>query len=282
MSAAPLLEVRDASVRFGGVHALRGAELSVSTGSLCGLIGPNGSGKSTLVNVISRLTKLTGGALLMDGDEIDSLSADRARAAGIARTFQTVRLLPSMDVLANVMLGGATHFAQRSVAVNWLWPPRRANANRTARQAALVALERVGMAAHAHARPQALPYGQQRRVEIARALASRPRLLLLDEPTAGMSHHEREEVGDLLMELRREGLTQVLVEHDLAMIHRVCDHAHALNFGRVIASGSTQEVAADPGVREAYLGHGSSGERAQDSERAQESGPPESPAKVSQ
>lgn len=260
-----LLEVQDAAVHFGGVKALDGVSISIERGSLCGLIGPNGSGKSTLLGAISRLTDLSSGQLTINGKEYTKVAPHRANAVGIARTFQTVRLLESMTVRANVMIGAATRAVQRGALSNWLFVTRALADNRLARKGADRALERVGMTEFADAYPQDLPYGRQRHVEIARALASEPQLLLLDEPTAGMNHTERDEVGDLLMALTAEGLTQVLVEHDLAMIHRVCDYTFALNFGKVIASGKPREVSRDNAVREAYLGHGAVGTLAAES-----------------
>lgn len=257
--AGPLLRVEDVHVEFGGVRAVDGASLVVGRGSLLGLIGPNGSGKSTLLNAISRLTDLSSGQLFMDGEDYTRLPAYRATAMGISRTFQTVRLLSTMSVLQNVMIGAATRAVQASAVGNWLLVARNRSGERHAREQAEAALERVGMQDFARSFPQDLPYGRQRKVEIARALASDPKLLLLDEPTAGMSHAERNEVGEVMMELNAAGLTQLLVEHDLAMIHRVCSHAVAVNFGRVIAEGTPHEVASDPQVREAYMGHGAVG-----------------------
>jgi len=251
-----LLEIDQAAVHFGGVKALDGVSMTIESGTLCGLIGPNGSGKSTLLGAMSRLTSLTSGRLVIEGTEYTRVPPHKASAHGIARTFQTVRLLESMTVLANVMIGSATQAVQRGPLANWLVVRRSRADNRAARTKAEGALERVGMRDFAGAYPHDLPYGHQRHVEIARALASDPRLLLLDEPTAGMNHSERDEVGDLLMALNAEGLTQVLVEHDLAMIHRVCDHTFALNFGKVIAEGTPAAVSRNPAVREAYLGHG--------------------------
>ncbi len=249
---APLLQVDDAQVRFGGVKALDGASLEVQAGQLLGLIGPNGSGKSTLLGAISRLTPLTAGRMTLDGRDYTTSPPHLANALGIARTFQTVRLLDTMNVIENVTLGAEGDSIRRPPVLTWLVPGRRSFARTVAEEA----LARVGMSDAARARPQDLPYGSQRRVEIARALACRPKLLLLDEPTAGMNHSEREEVGDLLIALRDDGLTQILVEHDLAMIHRVSSTVVALNFGKVIARGSSRDVAADPQVREAYLGQG--------------------------
>jgi branched-chain amino acid transport system ATP-binding protein len=249
-----LLEVEDAHVHFGGVRALDGASIQVLEGSLCGLIGPNGSGKSTLLNGVSRLTALTSGRLTIAGEEYTHAPRHAASRHGIARTFQTVRLLPGMTVLANVMLGAGSTAVRRGPLRNWLDVRWARATERTGRAAAERALARVGMEAHVRSLPEDLPYGLQRRVEIARALAAEPRILLLDEPTAGMSQSERRDIGELLGELHRDGLTQILVEHDLPMIHRVCDTAYALNFGKVIAHGTPRAVAEDPVVLEAYVG----------------------------
>jgi branched-chain amino acid transport system ATP-binding protein len=263
-----LLQVEDVAVHFGGVKALDGVTLGVESGSLCGLIGPNGSGKSTMLGVISRLTHLTSGRLVIDGEEYTHVPPYMATVRGVSRTFQTVRLLQSMTVLGNVMIGASSRAVQRSAVTNWLFFPRARTDNRAAREAAERALDRVGMIKFANAHPLDLPYGHQRHVEIARALASEPKVLLLDEPCAGMNYGEREEVGDLLLELNRDGLTQVLVEHDLALIHRLCNHTFVLNFGRVIAEGTPAEVSQDETVREAYLGHGADGQRVAQSTEA--------------
>jgi ABC-type branched-subunit amino acid transport system ATPase component len=236
------------------VKALDGASFTVEEGSLCGLIGPNGSGKSTLLGAVSRLTGLTEGRLRLGGEEYTRVPAHDAAAHGIARTFQTVRLLEGLDVLANVMLGAGASTVRSSTLRNWLDVRWVSSEEKRARAAAERALERAGMVDHLHAFPADLPYGMQRRVEIARALAAEPRLLLLDEPTAGMSQAERRDVGELLVELHAGGLTQILVEHDLGMIQRVCDTCYALNFGKVIAHGTPRQVADDPAVVEAYLG----------------------------
>jgi ABC-type branched-subunit amino acid transport system ATPase component len=248
------LEADVVSVVFGGVRALDGASMTVEPGQLCGLIGPNGSGKSTMLGALSRLTDLTSGELRLDGSPYSTVPPHRASQLGIARTFQTVRLLPGMSVLANVMFGAGTTAVQRPPVVNWLNLRSAARDESLARAAAEEALERVGMHGHRHASPLDLPYGMQRRVEIARALAAKPKLLLLDEPTAGMSQSERRDVGDVLADLHTDGLTQILVEHDLAMIHRICNTCVALNFGKVIARGTPRQVADDPDVLEAYVG----------------------------
>jgi branched-chain amino acid transport system ATP-binding protein len=250
-----LLEVKDATVRFGGIVAVRQATLSIEAGSLCGLIGPNGSGKTTMIGVISRLVNLSEGSLAFDGVDYTHVAPHVPASLGIARTFQAMRLIGDMTVRQNVMIGAGSAAVRRSAVSNWLNLPKSFGDERVARATADQSLDQVGMLKQADAYPFDLSYGMQRRVEIARALSTKPKLLLLDEPIAGMSQAERRDIGQLLRDLQADGLTQVLVEHDLAMIHRVCDTAYALNFGQVIATGAPRAVAATPAVREAYLGH---------------------------
>jgi branched-chain amino acid transport system ATP-binding protein len=242
MTAAnvPVLETRDIAVHYGGIKALDGVSLSFHAGAIHGILGPNGSGKTTLVAAVTRLTPLTRGDLLFDGVSLATAAPHEIARRGIARTFQTVRLLPNRTVFDNVAL---------AVAV------RRAGATRSSKRADIDdAVERTGIRSLLARYPDELSYGAQRRVEIARAIARKPRLLLLDEPTAGMNSHEREEIAGLLTTLRDEGLTQLLIEHDVAMMVDTCDRLYAMNFGRLIASGTPAEVVANADVRVAYLG----------------------------
>lgn len=261
-----LLEVQGATVRFGGVVAVKDASLTIEAGSICGIIGPNGSGKTTMIGVISRLVDLSNGRLAFQGQDYSGVPAHIPSKLGIARTFQAMRLLDTMTVRQNVMVGAGSGAVRRPAALNWLNLPRSIADERSSRRLADECLARVGMEAHGDSYPSDLSYGMQRRVEIARALATRPKLLLLDEPIAGMSQAERRDIGALLLDLRRDGLTQVLVEHDLAMIHRVCDTSYALNFGQVIAQGPPRQVADAPAVREAYLGHKAAAETLADTQ----------------
>jgi branched-chain amino acid transport system ATP-binding protein len=248
------LDVEDVSVVFGGVRALDGASMTVEPGQLCGLIGPNGSGKSTMLGALSRLTDLTSGELKLDGTPFSTVEPHRASQLGIARTFQTVRLLPGMTVLANVMFGAGTEAVQRAPVLNWLNLRAAARDESRARAAAEAALERVGMHGHRHEYPLDLPYGMQRRVEIARALAADPQVLLLDEPTAGLTHNERAVVGTVLRRLVAGGMTVVLIEHDLDFVNEVADRVVVLHEGRIIEDGTPDEVGRSAVVREAYLG----------------------------
>lgn len=236
---APLLDVRDVAVHFGGVRAVDGISLELRPGHIYGVLGPNGSGKSTLLGAMTRLTPLTRGAFLFQGTDYTRRPARTVHHMGIARTFQTVRLLEDRSVRDNILLG-----------VDSLGRAGRKEA--TARVDEV--MERLAVREIERMRPDELSYGMQRRVEFARAIVSRPRLLLLDEPTAGMNSTEREEIGSLMRQLLDEGVTQFIVEHDVQMMVDTCDYLFAMNFGKLIAEGTPTEVVRDPHVQEAYLG----------------------------
>lgn len=243
VAGAPVLQVSDVAVHFGGVKAVDGVTLALTPGKIFGILGPNGSGKSTLLAAVTRLVPLTRGELACDGRPYHHLPAHAVAGLGIARTFQTVRLLEGRSVRDNVLLG-ADAVAGRGRA-------RR----RAAHQRVDEALELTGLVEVQKLRPDELSYGYQRRVEIARAITSRPRLLLLDEPTAGMNRQEREEVSALMRRLQTEwGLTQLLIEHDVQMMADTCDYLFAMNFGVLIAEGAPRDVVRDPAVQEAYVG----------------------------
>jgi branched-chain amino acid transport system ATP-binding protein len=243
---AAVLEARDVAVHFGGVKAVDGVSFRVAPGMIFGILGPNGSGKSTLLGAITRLIPLTRGTLMLDGAEFHRASAADVARRRVARTFQTVRLLPDLTVLENVQLGGDLNGGG---ARGW----RRLLRERPA-DPVREALDRTRLTGLEDRWPGELSYGTQRRVEIARAIAMEPRLLLLDEPTAGMNHSERQEICQLLRHLRAEGLTQLLVEHDVQMMIDTCDYVLAMNFGALIAEGPPDEVVRDPAVQRAYLG----------------------------
>jgi branched-chain amino acid transport system ATP-binding protein len=238
-----LLEIRDAAVHFGGVRAVDGVSMSLNPDKIYGIIGPNGSGKSTLLAAVTRLVPLTRGELTFEGRSLAALPASRVAIAGISRTFQTVRLLSGLTVRENVELGVDLARSGRS---------RISRREATAR--VREAISRVGLEAMATLRPGELSYGTQRRVEIARSIAMHPRLLLLDEPTAGMNHNERAEISELLLSLKGEGMTQLLIEHDVQMMVDTCDYVYAMTSGRVIAEGTPDAVVRDPEVQRAYLG----------------------------
>jgi ABC-type branched-subunit amino acid transport system ATPase component len=243
-----LLEISGAKVHFGGVKAVDGIDLQIEEGRLYGVVGPNGSGKTTLINAISRLYDLTAGTIRFDGSDVAGLQQHELAYAGMARTFQSIRLLPTLTVRENVLLT-----ADRLCRANRAGGRRRGR-DRAAREAADIAMERVGIGAVANVLPDALPYGTQRRVEIARALVGDPKLLLLDEPIAGMTRHERDEIAGIIAELARDGLTQMVIEHDLRTLLQICDRLIVMNFGLCVAEGPPRETAALPEVQEAYLG----------------------------
>jgi branched-chain amino acid transport system ATP-binding protein len=254
-TAAPVLELSDVAVHFGGVKAVDGITLKLEPGLIYGIIGPNGSGKTTLIGAVTRLTRLTRGEMLFDGSSFTHVRANRLARLGVARTFQTVRLLPDLDVVQNISLGSDARVergdGEASVQRTPWW--RRA-VSRSAPPEVADAIARTGLGGFERFYPSELSYGTQRRVEIARAIAMNPRLLLLDEPTAGMNQVERAEISALMKDLRADGLCQLLVEHDVQMMIDTCDYVFAMNTGKLIAEGTPRDVVQNPLVQEAYLG----------------------------
>lgn len=239
----PLLKLEGMEKFFGGLRAVDGIDLEVSRGTVHALIGPNGSGKTTTLNVVNGIYKPTGGRIFIDGEDVTLKSPHERAGHGLGRTFQNIRLFPSMPALENVMVG-----AQRDN--NPIEP-----GNAALRARALSALRFVGLADKADAIARSLPYGHQRLVEIARALAGHPKLLLLDEPAAGLNQTEKMELVELLKKLRSgHGLTIFLIDHDMGLVEKVSDRITVLNFGKKIAEGTPQEVLRHPDVIAAYLG----------------------------
>ncbi|CCG02529.1 ATP-binding cassette domain-containing protein [Blastococcus saxobsidens] len=238
---------------YGGVHAVRGVDMEIRAGEVVGLIGPNGAGKTTLVNMISGLVPPSSGTATVLGTTIGRTPVHRIAAAGVSRTFQHSKLFNRLSALENVLVGA--HLVSRPTFLRrLLWLPSARRDERAALRQAARCLERVGLADLAASRAEALSYGDQRRLEIARALASDPSLLILDEPAAGMNHVEAARLSELITSLARDGLTILFIEHNVGMVLQTCTRVVVLNFGEVIASGTPDEIAADPAVIEAYLG----------------------------
>lgn len=234
-----VLSVNDISVRFGGLPAVDGVSFSVDQGTVVGLIGPNGAGKTSVLNLVSGFYRPGDGTIMLGDTEITGQAPHKIAQHGIRRTFQTIKLFRNLTVFENVLTGCVAHGA---VPMG------------DARRRAAEVLARVGLSTQQAALPGQLPYASQRRVEIARALIGSPRLLLLDEPAAGMHAKERHDLVRLIKGLVGGGLAVLVIEHDIALISEACDHVIAMNLGKIIAQGSMDDVRADEAVKTAYLG----------------------------
>lgn len=254
-SLESILELKNIQMSFGGIDALKGIDHKVPEGIIQAVIGPNGAGKTTLFHCISGLLKPTGGSVLFRGKEINGLVPHRIAHLGISRTFQHVALFKTMTVFENVMLGRHTRTRSGFLATGLRFPGMR-NEEREIKKRAETYLDFVGLGDVADQEAGTLPLGKQKILEIARALATEPQLLLLDEPAGGLNMTETEELGALIQRICQNGTTVVLVEHDMNLVMDISDQILVLHYGEYLASGTPREIKDDPAVIEAYLGEG--------------------------
>ncbi len=251
---AVMLEVKNLSISFGGLKAVDGFDVTIEKGQLYGLIGPNGAGKTTVFNLLTGVYKPDTGSIVLDGKNITGKKTIEINQDGIARTFQNIRLFKELTVLENVKAGLHNHF-KYSTLTGILRLPKYYQTEKAMDEKAMELLKVFDLDKESHYKAANLPYGKQRKLEIARALATEPKLLLLDEPAAGMNPNETAELMDTIRFVRKEfNMTILLIEHDMKLVSGICEKLTVLNFGQVLATGDTSDVLNDPQVITAYLG----------------------------
>ncbi|WP_017380692.1 ABC transporter ATP-binding protein [Paenisporosarcina sp. TG-14] len=248
-----VLELNNITKNFGGISALTDVSFKINEGEIFGLIGPNGAGKTTMFNIITNMFLPTSGEISFLGEKISGTKPHKITDKGICRTFQNIRLFSQMTVLENVLVGGHCRI-KSGVIRSVIRTKSQRKEEEFIRETATDLLELVGLSSYSEVVAENLAYGQQRRLEIARALASNPKLLLLDEPAAGMNETETEDLFDLIKKVQKRGITVLLIEHDMPFVMKLCDRITVLNFGKKLAEGTPQEIQNNKDVIEAYLG----------------------------
>lgn len=247
------LEVSHLSKHFGGVAAVDDLSFAVEAGSIHAIIGPNGAGKTTVINLLSGIYQPSCGTIAMMGAAVSGSSPDRLARLGLSRTFQNIQVCMNMDAISNVMVGGHTRM-DSSFLTALLHLPHISKADAELREEAAALMAFVGLSRYRHAQAAQMPYGALKRLEIARALAAKPKILLLDEPAAGLNHSETDEISGLIEQIAATGVTIVLVEHDMKLVMRVSQRILVLDYGRKLSEGRPEDIRADPQVIAAYLG----------------------------
>jgi branched-chain amino acid transport system ATP-binding protein len=248
-----LLAVENLSIRFGGVHAVQDLDFSVQPGAIHSIIGPNGAGKTTLFNLITGVYTPTAGSVTFDGQTVTGRRPHELARMGMSRTFQNLRIMMNMSALDNVMVGRHLHL-NRNLFACLFRLPAITRGDRAARKTCTELMDMVGLGAHIDTEANALPYGALKRLEIARALAAEPKLLLLDEPAAGLNASETREIDEVIVKVAKSGVTVILVEHDMKLVMGISDHILVLDYGRKLAEGTPEDVRNNPAVVAAYLG----------------------------